>query len=41
MKPAMLESQLAILEPPAGALTLDVRQTPAQLVAAIRLHCGV
>jgi gluconokinase len=36
MKPAMLESQLATLEPPAGALMLDVRQTPAELVAAIR-----
>ena len=36
MKPAMLESQLAILEPPAGALALDVRQSPAELVAAIR-----
>lgn len=41
MKPAMLESQLAILEPPAGALVLDVRQTPGELVAAIRRHCGV
>ncbi len=36
MKPAMLESQLAILEPPAAALVLDVRQTPADLVAGIR-----
>ncbi len=41
MKPGMLESQLAILEPPAGALVLDIRQTPAALVAAIRRHCGV
>ncbi|HWA24434.1 MAG TPA: gluconokinase [Lacunisphaera sp.] len=38
MKPAMLESQLAILEPPAGALALDVRHTPAELVAEIRRH---
>ena len=41
MKPAMLESQLAILEPPVGALMLDVRQTPAELLAAIRRHCAV
>ena len=41
MKPAMLESQLAILEPPVGALMLDVRQTPGELLAAIRRHCGV
>ncbi len=41
MKPTMLESQLAILEPPADALRLDVRQFPAELVAAIRRHCGV
>jgi gluconokinase len=38
MKPGMLDSQLAILEPPAGALTLDIRQPPAALVAAIRRH---
>ncbi len=36
MKPAMLESQLAALEPPTGALTLDVRQSPAELVAEIK-----
>lgn len=41
MKPAMLDSQLAILEPPAGALVLDVRHSPAALVAEIRRHCGV
>ena len=41
MKPTMLESQFAILEPPADALRLDVRQTPAELVAAIRRHCEV
>lgn len=38
MQPGMLDSQLAILEPPAGALTLDIRQPPAALVAAIRRH---
>ena len=36
MKPAMLDSQFAILEPPADTLVLDVRQTPGELVAAIR-----
>lgn len=41
MKPGMLDSQFAILEPPAGALVLDVRQTPETLVAEIRRHCGV
>ena len=41
MKPAMLESQFAILEPPANALRLDVRLSPSELVAVIRRHCGV
>lgn len=36
MKPAMLESQLTTLEPPAGALTLNIARPPAELVAAIR-----
>lgn len=36
MKPAMLESQLAALEPPADALTLDIDHPPAELVAEIR-----
>lgn len=38
MKAGMLDSQLAILEPPADALTLDVHATPAALVAEIRRH---
>jgi gluconokinase len=41
MKPEMLASQLATLEPPADALTLDVAQPPAELVAAIRKHLGL
>jgi len=41
MKAGMLDSQLAILEPPAGALTLDASRPPAELVAAIRRHAGV
>jgi gluconokinase len=38
MKADMLTSQLDALEPPADALTLDVRHPPEQLVAAIRRH---
>lgn len=41
MKPEMLASQLATLEPPAGALTLDVANSPSDLVAAIRQKFGV
>jgi Mrp family chromosome partitioning ATPase len=36
MKPAMLDSQLDSLEPPAGALRLDISQPPEALVAAIK-----
>jgi len=36
MKPAMLDSQLAALEEPADALTLNIAPTPAELVASIR-----
>jgi gluconokinase len=36
MKPAMLDSQLAALEPPAGALTIDIAPPPAEISAAIR-----
>ena len=36
MKPGMLDSQFAILEPPANALRLDVRHTPAELVAEMK-----
>lgn len=36
MKPDMLASQLAILEAPADALTLDIARSPAELVAEIR-----
>lgn len=41
MKPGMLDSQLAILEPPAGALTLDVRESPEMLVNRIRRQLGL
>ncbi len=38
MKPGMLTSQLASLENPADAFTLDVGQKPEELAAAIRHH---
>jgi gluconokinase len=41
MKPAMLDSQLAALEPPANALALDVSAPPAALVAQIRRQLGL
>lgn len=41
MKPGMLESQLATLEPPAHALTLDIKHPPAELVAEIRRTLGL
>jgi gluconokinase len=36
MKPEMLASQLATLEPPADALTVDIALPPATIVARIR-----
>ena len=36
MKPAMLQSQLATLEPPADALVVDITPPPEQIVALIR-----
>jgi gluconokinase len=36
MKPAMLDSQLAQLEPPASAFTVDIAQQPAMIAALIR-----
>lgn len=41
MKPEMLASQLATLEPPADALVLDVARPPEQLVAEIRRRLGL
>jgi gluconokinase len=38
MKTAMLDSQLATLEPPQDALKLDVRHSPAELVDEIKRH---
>ena len=36
MKPAMLDSQLATLEEPEDAITIDIAQSPAQIIAGIR-----
>jgi len=36
MKPAMLDSQLATLEEPADAISIDIAQSPAQIIAGIR-----
>ena len=41
MKPGMLASQLATLEEPADALTLDIAHPPAALIAQIRRHLGL
>ena len=41
MKPGMLDSQLAILEPPADGLTLDIGQSPEMLVTEIRRQLGL
>lgn len=41
MKPGMLDSQLAILEPPRDAVTIDIHATPAQIVATIRQRLGI
>jgi carbohydrate kinase (thermoresistant glucokinase family) len=41
MKPEMLPSQFADLEPPRDALTLDVAEPPDALVAGIRQHYGL
>jgi gluconokinase len=41
MKASLLPSQLATLEPPANALSLDISATPAELIAAIRRHVAL
>lgn len=41
MKPEMLRSQFAALEPPADALVIDVRQSVASSIAQIRLQLGL
>jgi len=41
MPPALLDSQLATLEPPAGAYAVDVTSPAADSVAAIRRAIGV
>ena len=41
MKAGMLDSQLAALEPPAGAVEVDVASPPEEIVAEIRRRLGV
>ncbi len=41
MNPALLESQLEILEPPADALRVDVSGTPEQIASVIRNRLGL
>ena len=41
MKASLLDSQLAALEPPKEALTVDIRNPPAKLVEEIRHHFRV
>lgn len=41
MNPALLESQFAILEPPAGALEVDVGGSVAEIVEKIRQEIGI
>ena len=41
MKPEMLASQLAALEEPQNALTVDIAHTPDEIVANIRKHYGL
>jgi gluconokinase len=40
-RPNLLASQLATLEPPTDALTIDAAQTPEQIVDAIRREFGI
>lgn len=41
MKPGMLASQLAALEPPEGATVIDVTGTPEEIAGEIRDHLGL
>ncbi len=41
MNPALLDSQIATLEPPDGALEIDVALTPGEQVRAIRTALGI
>ena len=41
MKEKMLSSQLADLEEPADALTIDISESPQQIVSEIRKHLGL
>lgn len=41
MKASMLDSQLATLESPKDALTVDIRRTPREIVSEVRRHFNV
>lgn len=41
MKPEMLKSQFATLEPPSNAVTVDIAKTPEAIVAEIRQRLGL
>jgi gluconokinase len=41
MSPALLESQFAILEPPADALTFSCEKTPEEIVTALIQILGI
>lgn len=41
MPPSLLDSQLKALEPPEGAVEVDVSAEPAEVVAAVRAALGV
>ena len=41
MKDQMLASQIADLEEPADALTIDISESPQQIVSEIRKHLGL
>lgn len=41
MPPSLLNSQLEALEPPEGAIEVDVRAEPAEVVASVRAGLGV
>jgi gluconokinase len=41
MKPEMLKSQFATLEPPEQALTVDIAKSPEEITAEIRQRLGI
>ncbi len=41
MNPGLLHSQFETLEPPEGAIQIDIASSPQSMVAAIRLKLGL